>query len=384
MSKVTIKSILLNIFVAILLIGAHVLALFSAPPFLGTNYSKRSLLDSYCSSNLVGSSVVFNASAESSNDNLQKINKYKDEYDIEFNSILGLSVDDATCNDIPCGFVGAEPSKTNNHYNNFRAYSIDNWNTLNDGNYIFITETLAFRLVPSGENPKNYRTILRDKTIEIKISNKVYPFKIGGYYSNSMEYDGWRARGKYFDETFTNCVFVSDSFISDKFTNVFQMITSDTFESGETFDRYESLVKSIGGNILTPKNTNESELLNKVNALNTKNHSVIQPLIIVISIVGLLSILVLSICMFNLNSGLGRINKWIPLIWSAVYLLLSYAFVFLTKNMIITIFDFTAPGANKFSLSIISIYSFVLICGLLIKAFWKKDKKKNRIVHYNV
>lgn len=384
MPKIKIKPFIINFFVALLLLGVHILALFSSTTFLGSNYSRKTLIDNYCISNLNGSSVVFKSNVSASSETINQIDSYKNKNDIELNTILGLNANNAEFNSEVYSLVGSIPSNENAHYNFFRVYSDDNWKSLDQKDCIFISDSLGMSLVPAGKDPKDYRSLVKNKNIDIKLSDSVYSFKIAGFYNTIVADSGWRSRGKYFDESFSNCIFINETFLHDKFSNVFQMLTSDTIDSGETFKRYESLIKSIGGNILTPTNPKETEILEKIDILNNETNVMMGLIFSIISPIVSLVALVVSIWLFDVKYLFEKF-KWLTLIWCFVYLLISYVFVFITRNMLISLFGFNALGANKVSISIMSIYTFLLLVGILIKFFlYSKKKNKNKIVRYNI
>ena len=383
MPKGIAKHSIINFLIVLLLLGVHILALFSSPTFLGSNYSRKALIDDYCTSNLNGSSVVFNATVANSSESLKRINNYRNSNDIEFNTVLGLGIDNVKLDGMDCSLVGSVNSKEYNRYNVFRVYSDDDWDLLNKSNSIFISDSMGISLVPPGKDPKNYKVYVKNKIVDIKIMDTVYSFKIAGFYNTTIVDNGWRSRGKYFDEAFSECVFVSEAFLSDKFTNVFQMITSDTIESGTTFERYESLIKSIDGKILTPNNEKEAEVLTKIDALNNKTNISMRTATIAVTLIVSLASLILSICLFDVK--LLEKRKWLMMLWCLIYLLISYGFVFITKGVWISIFGFNAVGANRVSITIMSIYTFLLLVGIIIKFFWhSKITNKNKIVRYDI
>lgn len=378
------KHSIISFLIALLLIGVHVLALFSSPTFLGSDYSRKALIDDYCTNNLNGSSIVFSANASNSEESLKRINDYKSNNDIEFQTVLGFNNDNIELDGEKCTLVGSSKSNDYLNYNIFRLYSDDNWDVLNKGNHIFISDEMGMSLVPAGKNPKDYRALIRNKEVNIKIKGEVYLFKIAGFYNTTVTNNKWRSRGKYFDETFSNCVFVNESFLLDKYTNIFQMMTTDTIDSGVAFKRFETLIDSIGGTLLTPSNEKEAEILNKMDALTDKTNMSMRIVMIVVTIIVSLTNLILSIFLFDVKYLLGK-RKWLMVLWCLIYLFISYGFVFLTKGAWISMFGFNAIGANRASITIMSIYTFLLLVGLSIKFFWNSKKQnKNKIVRYDI
>ncbi len=370
--------------VSLILVGVHVLGLFSSPAFLGSDYSRKMLIDSYCNNNANGSSLILNSTVSYSEKSLKQINAHKEENSVEYNTVLGIGANNAEIEGLNCCLVGSPSSKLSSTYNAFRVYSDENWDLINRGNYIFISDFMAASFVPYGEDPKNYKDFVKDKDVAIKISDQIYMFKVGGFYNTTIKEEGWRSRGNYFNETLNNCVFISEEFLSNKFNNVFQMFTSDTVESGQAFRKFELLVETIGSHISNPKNKIESDVLNKINALNKRTNVVMRTVTIVISLILILGFLLLSTFLFDTNHFWLNF-KLMTIIWCLLYVLISYVFVFATKGTTITFFGFNAFGANKASLTITSIYTFLLVISVLIKSYlYYKKLNKNLIIHYNV
>lgn len=370
MKKPSIK----NVFVALLIAVVHVVALFSSPFFLGTSYSKAILIDEYCKSNVNGSSLIVNSDLSFETFNYENVDVFRKYNDSELNTATGIASKNAVVGDKQCHLVGASKSETSKFYNKFRVYSDYDWGLLETGNYVFIPESMISQFAPKTKEIKNIE-------IDIYLGNKLHTFKIGGSYSTYTTDSGWRSRGSYLNNTFENCIFVGESFLVDKYDCVFEMITSDSSESGNIYDRFTNTVKERGGNISEPKNLKEIKLLNELNLLSReKRNKVIQLLIIVAVSLSLIAILCLSVFMFSVNNIKANKRGLALFIWSLAYYVLSCIFVLIVRSRIIKLLGFSAYGANKALLNMVLIFFILFFVVISIKTFvaYKKDRIKEK------
>lgn len=369
-------NVLKNIGIAFLSVGVYCLALFSSPIFLGPNYSKKYLIDQYCANNIDGNSVIFKSYFDNTPNDLTEIYKHKVETDVDIQNILSLASVDSKLNDQNCSLVGTERYKGNSYYNNYRIYSENKWANLDKTNYVYISETLALSMLPEGyKNISRYGHYLIDSEIVVSVRDKDYNLKIGGFYSSTITNEGWRSRGNYFQKTFDECIFVNESFLQDKFNAIFQLITDQTNESGDLYNRYTKIVKKYSGEFLDQPLEQEKKLVESIKSLEVQKNTTIQVLTILITILVSLISLVFSVFCFDGEPLIKNHTKLYVMLWCFVYAMLSIVFVLLTKTRLISIFGFKALGANKVSVTLISVYIFVMLLSIIGKLFVKNSKK---------
>ena len=367
--KTSKKTYLNNIVVMVLIVAFHVIALFSSPFFLGPNYSKKVLIDDYCKNNGYGNSLIIRSNISHEMYDYDDIVNVKNSHDSEYNTILGISFNNALVNGKNVSLVGTSQSKSDGYYNNYRIYSENRWGNLKTDNYVYI----PLSMVPDFASDPKY--VINEK-IDILINGTLYNFKIGGVYSNTVTIKGWQSRGNYFDSTFSNCIFVNDMFLSDKFDCLFQMFSSDSAESGNIFDRFSASVDNVGASITQSKNLKEIKLLNDLVLLNKDSRNkLVQTLIIVFSSIVFLLILCASIYLFkviNFNSAKTLIASFV---WCAGYYALSCVFLLIIKNRIFSILGFNAYGANNAILNILAIFFILFFLAIFLKTFLKYKKE---------
>lgn len=356
-----------NTFVLLLVILVHIIALFTSPVFLGPNYSTKTLIDEYCKNSLNGGSLVLKTAAESTDENLNKINTYREKNETEFNTTLGLSLDNVNIDGKTYTFVSSRQSEKDYQYNNYRVYSYTGWRKLETENHIYISDDTALLLEPDAKNPKDK---VLNKEVQATIKGTTYTFKIGGVYSSSVVDEGWRSRGKYFEESFQNCIFIHESFLVDKFDGAFQMFTSETAESGNIYKQFLELNKSLNGTLSEPTIASENQLFESLNVLtNKKRNTSLQGTVIVVTVLALLFDIFVSIYVFDPKRIIKSFKDFLVISWCVLFAVFSYLFVFLTKAKMINVFGFFAYGANKASLNIVSIYLILLFVGIAFKTF---------------
>lgn len=358
-------------FVFFLVIVAHLIALFSSPAFSGPRYSTKILIDEYCANSSNGSSLVMKSKVSYDEEKLNKIVQFKETNDTDLNTVLGLSLDGVDIGGANYTFVGSKSYKANYIYNNYRIYSYTNWSRLSS-NCLYISEPIASVFAPDSSKP--IKDVI-NKEVEATINGTVYKFKIGGVYNTNVTNDGWRSRGKYFSDSFSNCIFIDESFLSDKFNTVFEMFTSVTAESGTIYKRYSELINSIHGEQIYSNIQSELELQNAITLLdNKRRNSALQGVVISVSVIALLFTLSASIYLFDT----GFINKpkkgYLTLCWCLAFGAFSYLFVFLAKKRMIKLFGYFAYGANTASLNIILLFLLILFIALSMKTYFSMKK----------
>ena len=367
--KINVK----NIAVAFLIIVVHVVALFASPFFLGPNYSKQVLIDEYCSNNSNGSSLVLSSDLDVDSMSYENILGYRENNDVEFNTITGIAYKNAVLDEGTCNLIGATKSSSDNHYNQYRVYSENGWNYLKQNDYVYVPLTMASKLA---SNPKE----VVNSEIDISIKGVLYTFKIGGYYDNKITNSGWRSRGTYLNDCFDNCIFVSETFLEDKYDCVFEMFTSDSSESGNIYSGFKSEIAKYNGNILQPKDLREINLLKRLSLLDkTQRNKTVQIIFVVSSSVVAILILFISTFLFNVNSVQLK-NRWKALFaWGLIYYVLSCIFVFIVRNKIIGLLGFTAYGGNKALLNILLIFFVAFLISIVVKTFLKYKKDQTEL-----
>lgn len=356
---------------------ANILALLSSPFFLGPDYSKQVLIDNYCANNSNGSSLIFEARLDHKNCTKEDVASYKNSFDSEFNTIFNISLKNASINNEKCNLVGSRQSTANNYFNKYRVYSDYGWDYLKNENCVCIPDVMVSQL------GLDFKSVI-NTDIEILINGILYNFKIGGYYNTTVIDSGWRSRGSYFHNTFDNCIFVNETFLMDKFDTVFEMITSDTEETGMVFDSFNNFVIQHNSSIVYGKNLRENELLNKLNVLNkTQRNKTIQTVVVASSVVLLSIILCISIYLFDVDNFRLPKRKIALFIWCLLYYAVACVFVLIVKGKLLNLLGFTAFGANKALLNIILIFLALFVIAVSLKTFirYVKDKAildKNR------
>ncbi len=370
MKKINFK----NLIILGLVVIIDVIALFSSPFYLGSNYSKKVLIDDYCSNNLNGSSLVIKTDLNHSSCDYDSLMSFKLKNDSEYNNMIGYSLDEVLINDKQCNLVSAKQSNLNSIYNQYRVYSDNRWDKLKNDNYIYVPQDMVSDFV---SDPKK----IVDVDVSITINGVVYPFKIGGFYNTSITNSGWRSRGSYFNNSFSNCVFVSENFLSDKFTCVFDMLTSDTQESGYVYNNFVNYVNGCGGKVILGGNFKENNLLGKLDTLNkTSRNKILQTVMIIASSIVMLLILLISIYLFNVEKVKLSRRKYALFVWLLAYFSISCLFVLVIKNKLINLFGFSAFGSNEALLNIVLIFTVLFAIAVSIKTFikYKKDLEITR------
>ena len=368
-NKISIK----NIWVLLLVVASFVVALFTSPFYLGTNYSKGLLIDNYCRENTYGSSFIINSNLNTSNCNYDDVINYKNNFDSEFNTIFNIANRNSTVNGDKCNVVGASKSNSNNYFNKYRVYSDNGWSKLTDEEYVYIPQTMASTMAT------NIKDVI-GMDIDIYINEVLYTFKIAGYFNDVFGTSGWRLRGRYFSNYFDNCIFIDEDFLADKFDCAFEMFTSDTSGSGNIYNNFINFVSGHEGSLITPKDLKEIQLLEKISLLDkTKRNEIVRALAIVISVAALVVILFFSIRLFDVENIRIRYKWSVTFIWGAIYYALSCAFILIFKNKLIELLGFSAFGGNEAFLSILLCFFIVLFIGISIKTFISYRREKSRL-----
>ena len=359
-----------NIIVMVLIVIVHLVTLFSSPFFLGPTYSKTLLIDEFCKSNLNGNSIIISSTLNKDLCSYQNILDFQKNNDSEFNTITGLGFKNAVSDEITCNLISAKASKIKEQYNTYRVYSDYGWNRLEQDNYIYIPESMVPQLV---SDPKR----IVDEEVDICIDNEIYTFKIGGSYNASLMNSEWRSRGYCFNESFQNCIFVSETFLSNKFNCAFEMITSNSADSGHSYEKFKNMSTKYGATISEPKNSNEIKLLNGLALLDkTKRNKILQTVFIVLASLLLSSILIFSIIIFDVcDFGITKRGNAL-FVWGLLYYAFSCVFLLIIRNKVIDILGFSSYGANKALLSILLLFFIIFFAGVSLKTFIKNKKEQ--------
>lgn len=379
--KINVK----NIIVMILILVTHLIGLFSSPFYLGVNYSKKVLIDDYCKSNGDGNALILKSNLKHELLSYEKIKEFKNVYDSEYNTILGVSTSNAMLNGKECHLVGTTQSETNVNYNKFRNYSENAWGNIQSGDYIFIPESMVSEFVTDPDDILNTE-------VDIVINGKSHTFKIGGVYIDSLSGGGWNSRGKYFNNVFSRCIFINESFLEKEYNCVFEMITSDTDESGVIYDKYLDFVTQNKGSILQSKFFRENKLLGDLTTLaRTGRNKIAQVLVILFSSLFFVATLIVAIKLFSIDSVNIKKRRAHLFGWNLFYYALSCLFILIVRNRFFTLFGFTAYGGNKALLNILIIFFVLFFIATVFKTYiiYKKEQaftknKKDKTVNKSI